>query len=116
MPKPGKSDRNLLLNVGLRLREVRERLGWTQERLAEQLGVQPETVSRYETGVIPLSIATLEQVSIVTGEPVQGFLVGSVNAGPQAAEEQELVSRWRAMDKEGRHLVLQLMRRLRVRS
>ena len=32
-------------------REIRESLGLTKSQMAEQLGVQPSTVTRYETGV-----------------------------------------------------------------
>ena len=36
-----------------RLREQRELKGWTQEQLAEQVGVSAVTVSRWESGILP---------------------------------------------------------------
>lgn len=36
------------------LQRLRERLGWSQERLAEALGVHPMTVSRWERGALPV--------------------------------------------------------------
>jgi transcriptional regulator with XRE-family HTH domain len=36
--------------VGRRLREVREKLGWTRPELAERLGVHSGSIARWETG------------------------------------------------------------------
>ena len=35
------------------IREWRDRMGWTQDQLAEALGVFPLTVSKWERGVQP---------------------------------------------------------------
>ena len=39
--------------LGKRIMENRKRLGWTQDRLAEQMGVSAQAVSKWETGVSP---------------------------------------------------------------
>lgn len=39
---------------GVMLREARRRAGWSQARLAEAVGVDPATISRYERGEIPV--------------------------------------------------------------
>ena len=44
------------------LRTDREILGWTQKHLAEQIGVAPNTVARWERGELPIS--KLAQVAI----------------------------------------------------
>jgi transcriptional regulator with XRE-family HTH domain len=36
------------------LQRLRKRLGWSQERLAEALGVHPMTVSKWERGAQPI--------------------------------------------------------------
>ena len=41
--------------TGRQLQRIRERLGWSQARLAEALGVHPMTVSKWERGVQPIS-------------------------------------------------------------
>jgi transcriptional regulator with XRE-family HTH domain len=49
------------------LKRRRSALGWTQKQLAEALGVKPNTVTRWENGVlpvpvyVPLALATLER-------------------------------------------------------
>lgn len=49
------------------LKQRRAALGWTQAKLAEALGVQPNTVTRWENGVlpvpvyVPLALETLER-------------------------------------------------------
>lgn len=40
------------------LKNLREALGYTQEKLAEILDVTPKTISNYETGEVPLPIKT----------------------------------------------------------
>ena len=37
------------------LKALRTKLGWSQARLAEQLGVRSNTVARWEQGVHPIS-------------------------------------------------------------
>jgi len=110
MPRPNHTDRDLLRDVGARVRQARERKGWTQEQVAEKLGIGPETVSRYETGAIPLSLTMLVRVAGALGiEPVS--LLPAPRKGQQQADE-ELLGRWRALDADGRKLVLGLLRRL----
>ena len=52
--------------TGKELKELRRRLGLTQEKLARQLGVIPLTVARWETGTrtipsfLPLALEALE--------------------------------------------------------
>jgi transcriptional regulator with XRE-family HTH domain len=43
---------------GAELRSIRERLGWTQARLAAELDVAPNTVARWEREEIAISHAT----------------------------------------------------------
>ncbi len=110
MPRPNYTDRDLLRLVGARVRQARERKGWTQEQMAERLSVGPETVSRYETGAIPLSLTMLVRVAGALGvEPVS--LLPAPKKGQQKADD-ELLGRWKALDADGRRIVLDLLRRL----
>lgn len=48
--------------LGLRLRGERERLGFTQEQLAEQLGVARRTVINHETEFHPVTVEVLNKL------------------------------------------------------
>ncbi|MBG6110974.1 transcriptional regulator with XRE-family HTH domain [Flavobacterium sp. CG_9.10] len=61
-----KPDRNIILiNFGKKLRLTRLAKGFTQEQLANELGVEISQISRIERGVINTSITTLYGISKV---------------------------------------------------
>lgn len=39
------------MNIGLKIRELRKKRGFTQERLAEYLNISSQAVSKWENGV-----------------------------------------------------------------
>ncbi len=45
--------------IGIRIKEIRNRIGWTQAKLAEESGVEPSYISHIERGVTKLSLPTL---------------------------------------------------------
>lgn len=49
--------------LGKQIAERRKAIEWTQEQLAERLGVDAETVSRFERGVTAPSLLTLERLA-----------------------------------------------------
>ena len=61
-----KLDRNsVLINFGNNLRLIRLEMGFTQEQLANELGVEISQISRIERGVINTSVTTLYAISKV---------------------------------------------------
>lgn len=61
-----KLDRNsVLINFGKKLRLTRLAKGFTQEQLANELGVEISQISRIERGVINTSVTTLYAISKV---------------------------------------------------
>ena len=60
---------------GIKLKEIREKLRLTQAQLAEELGVQENTVYRWESDRLPISktvmlaLAHLETMKIKNEEP-----------------------------------------------
>jgi len=57
------SDTPLPKRLGKNLANARKTRGWTQAALAEQLGMEPESISRFERGATLPSLATLEQIA-----------------------------------------------------
>lgn len=53
----------ILIQFGKQLRNLRIEKGFTQERLANELGVEISQISRIERGVINTSITTLYSIS-----------------------------------------------------
>ena len=57
--------KNILIGFGNALRELRLAKGFTQEQLANELGVEISQISRIERGVINTSVTTLYSISKV---------------------------------------------------
>jgi len=53
--------------LGRRIAQQRQLAGLTQAQLAEKIGIEPETLSRLETGVAMPSLARVEEVAEVLG-------------------------------------------------
>lgn len=53
------------MNVGVKIRELREAKGMTQSDLAEQLDVSKSTISMYERGAREPDLETLKNLSVV---------------------------------------------------
>ena len=54
----------LAKRLGKRIAARRKSLGWTQDALAERMGVDSETISRFERGAHLPSLPTLERLAI----------------------------------------------------
>ena len=107
MPKPAHTDHELAQAIGDRVRQVRS-ARMTQEKLAEILAVAPETISRYETGAIPLSVTMVFRVAEALGVGVEALL--PMDSGHP--DEDELMERFRALDEGGKSAVLDVLRRM----
>jgi DNA-binding XRE family transcriptional regulator len=57
--------KNILISFGNALRELRLAKGFTQEQLANELGIEISQISRIERGVINTSVTTLYSISKV---------------------------------------------------
>lgn len=62
--------------VGLRLLDLRRRLGWTQGVLAAKLGVSDRTYKYYEQGQRDAPVTVLLQVAALAGADMQWLLTG----------------------------------------
>ena len=55
--------KSILINFGENLRKLRLAKGFTQEQLANELGIEISQISRIERGVINTSVTTLYAIS-----------------------------------------------------
>jgi len=69
-----KEAERLAKRLGRNIAERRKQLGWTQEQVAERVGVDAETISRFERGANLPSLLTLENLSIALRLPVGDLL------------------------------------------
>lgn len=77
-------------DVGHRIRVLRERIGWTRERLAEHLGVHAGSVARWETGGSVPHAFTLARIAEAAGATEAWLRTGrGADAAPPSASVAE---------------------------
>ena len=79
-----KDSERLAKRLGKNITERRKQLSWTQEQVAERVGVDAETISRFERGVNLPSLLTLEKLSTSLRLPI-GDLISKQR--PETANE-----------------------------
>lgn len=95
MSRAGRSDEELLRLVGARIKAAREREDMTQERLAEALGIGPDTISRYETAAIPISLTRLKQIADELDMDIAAFI--RPESSTAGGEDEEILAVWQAV-------------------
>jgi len=108
MGRTKSTDSQLREQVARRIKDARLAKSWSQAQLAEKIDVSVESISRYETGKLALSLELLVKMARVLGVPVE-LLVGDSPAG-LSSEEAELVEGWRRLGARGRRVVLEMVR------
>ena len=61
------------VSIGQRVRMQRSLLGWSQEKLADALGITFQQVQKYENGVNRISAGRIYELSVIMGVPVAAF-------------------------------------------
>lgn len=106
----------LLLQIGVRLRELRAAAGLTQVRLAELAGLQPNSISLMESGSVAPTLTTLTNLARGLGVRPMDMLDFHSGAAPSPspadAEEAELLQSFRSLDPGNKVLVRGLLRAL----
>ena len=94
--------------VGGRLRTARRAAGLTQKQLAEKLGVESITVSRWERGVTSPSLPRLRRIAEITETTVSDLVrspdTASAHAVELAALREELAETRELVDRVARAL------------
>lgn len=83
--------------IGWKLRKLRLQAGWTQERLAEQVGVSTQQIQNYEAGINKLNTDRLQQLAQALDVPVQLFFTEVDETLPMAVSEKLLLDSYRAI-------------------
>ena len=63
------------LRVNNRMRELRDRRGWSQARLGEQLDVSRQTINAIETGKYDPSLPLAFRIAREFGEPIESIFL-----------------------------------------
>lgn len=74
--KKRRKPKELNLQIGERCRQAREAAGYTQERLAEQIGVSTQFLSDAERGVTGMSVTTIIKLCNVLSVSADFLLLG----------------------------------------
>lgn len=102
-------EKKLAAAVGAAIAKERMAAEFTQEQVAESLGIGPEAVSRIERGVVMPSLARLVDLAELFNCPVERFLrKGSDLVGDHAALVSELIG---SLKKTDRQFVVDLVER-----
>ena len=76
-----KESARLAKRVGKKIAERRKHLKWTQNQLAERVGVDAETISRFERGANLPSLLTLDRLAIALQVEVGNLLSKMTESG-----------------------------------
>lgn len=67
-------EQQVLSEFGRRVRDARDALGWTQEDLAEEAGLDDSYVGGVERGERNIGLLNVNKLAVALGEPFEGFL------------------------------------------
>lgn len=72
-PASNRSATNIDRHIGARVRERRAVLGWSQEKLAETLGLTFQQIQKYEKGINRIGAGRLFEIGQLLGVPISYF-------------------------------------------
>jgi transcriptional regulator with XRE-family HTH domain len=96
-----------------RVRNFREGRGYTQEQLAQQVGVEPATMSRYETAKADFPLDVLVRVAAEFGISVSALVDIEGPRPPPAETTDEVMAVWRRLTPPRQRLALRILGQLR---
>lgn len=104
--------------IGAAVKNRRKELGYSQEWLAEFLGVSYQQVQRYENGISMINVETIQKIASALSVPVAYFITPDATlisaeppAFPSYPEEKALLEYFRGITvKSDRQLVVNVAR------
>lgn len=103
----------LAARLGKNIMRGRKALGLTQEQVAMELKVEPETVSRIERGATLPSILTLERFADILGTTIGALLEEPVPR--QFTEAEQLAALLRPLSEADRAFAREILEKLSTR-
>lgn len=91
MVNPKKAGQRLAQKLGANLATRRRARKWSQEDLAERLGVAAETISRFERGATLPSLVTLQRLGLMLKAPIAELLAGT---SPAPDDQAAAIAAW----------------------
>ena len=89
-----------------RIRDLRQKMGWTQEDLASRLNITYQAVGHYETGRRAIDVATVLQLCDIFGCTADYLLGRSpIQSAQITPEEERLLRAYRQADSRARDMV-----------
>src|SRR5437016_7230250 len=108
MVNPKRSAERLARKLGANIAARRKARKWSQEDLAERLGVAPETISRFERGATLPSLVTLHQIGQVLKSSMAQLMAES---SPAPDDQAAVIATWLShLSDDDRDYVLNLVK------
>jgi len=83
--------------IGFRLKQLRERAGVSQEKMAELVGVSRGQLQKYESGANMMNTEKLQLAANALSVPVQEFFIEGEEVLPLKVSEKLLLDSYRAI-------------------
>ena len=103
------------VQIGARIRDARQDKGWTQERLAESVGVSRSAVAQWETGRAGQLTGHLSRIAEVLDVGIEHLTHGRIRRAPShigSGDELAVLRIYRELPPDDRQLLLRTARRL----
>jgi len=95
--------------IGRNLCQLRTKAGWSRERLAEEIGVSPQQIHKYESGTNMMNTDRLQQVAQALDVPVQSLFMEADDPLPLGIAEMQLLHSYRAIpNKDNQESILKI--------
>ena len=102
--------------IGARIKDVRQERGWTQDQLAQAVGVSRSAVAQWETGRAGQVTGNLTRIATCLDVGVEYLMHGVDRRAPaevRQGDELALLRLYRECTPEDRQMLLRMARRLR---
>lgn len=104
------------VQIGARIRDARQGKGWTQERLAESVGVSRSAVAQWETGRAGQLTSHLSRIAEVLDVGIEHLTHGRTtrraSSHSGSGDEVTVLRLYRDLSPDDRQLLLRTARRL----